>query len=119
VKARAEVERLCSHERMNEKTYNQLENKTAEQMKREMQAVIAKLQSDGVDACQFGTRLFMKDPRRWRQISRVWPKYFAAAQVKCNVRVQILRTGLSTSAPGTMASQSGLAPQVGRRVTVP
>jgi spore germination protein KC len=119
VNARAEVERLCPHEQMNEETYKQLENKTAEHMKREMQAVVAKLQSDGADACQFGTRLFMKDPRHWRQLSRDWPKYFAAAQVNCNVRVQILRTGLSTSAPGTMASQSGLAPQAGRGVTGP
>jgi spore germination protein KC len=119
VHARAEVERLCPKEPMNEETYKQLENKTAEQMERAMQAVVAKLQSDGADACQFGTRLFMKDPRHWRQISQVWPKYFADAEVKCNVRVHILRAGLSAGAPGTMASQSGLAPQAGRGVTVP
>jgi hypothetical protein len=99
---------------MTEKTYKQLEGKTAQQMEREMQALVAKLQTEGVDACQFGTRLFMKYPRFWRQISQSWPKYFADAEVQYDVRVQILRTGLSGDTPETMASQSGVAPQAGR-----
>lgn len=119
VNARGEIVRLCPNERLSEKTYKQLENKFAKQMEREMQAVVAKLQSDGVDACQYGTRLFMKDPKRWRKISQRWPESFASAEVKCNVRVQILRSDLSSSTPESAVSRSGLPPQAGRGVTTP
>ncbi|SFV08864.1 Ger(x)C family spore germination C-terminal domain-containing protein, partial [Alicyclobacillus macrosporangiidus] len=119
VQARAEIERLCPYERLSEKTYKQLEQKTAQYMERQMQAVMTKLQSDGVDACQFGTRLFIENPRRWRQISQQWPDYFARAQVKFNVRVHITRTALSSNTPESAASRSGLAPPAGRGVTTP
>lgn len=119
VRAQAEIERLCPHERMSEKTYKELEKKTAEYIQREIQVVVTKLQSDGVDACQFGNRLFTKNPRYWRQISQSWPDVFAAAQVTCNVRVHVFRSSLSSGTPESTASQSGLAPPAGRGVTVP
>jgi spore germination protein KC len=119
VRAEAEIERLCPYERMSEKTYKELEKKTAEYMEREIQAVVAKLQSDGVDASQFGTRLFTKNPRYWRQISQSWPDDFAKAQVTCNVRVHVFRSSLSSGTPESTVSQSGLAPPAGRGVTVP
>ncbi|WP_029423559.1 Ger(x)C family spore germination protein [Alicyclobacillus macrosporangiidus] len=119
VQARAEIERLCPYERLSEKTYKKYEQETAEYMERQMQAVMTKLQSDGVDACQFGTRLFIENPRRWRQISQQWPDYFARAQVKFNVRVHITRTALSSNTPESAASRSGLAPPAGRGVTTP
>ncbi len=119
VRAQAEIERLCPYERMSEKTNKELEKKTADYMEREIQAVVAKLQSDGVDACEFGNRLFTKNPRYWRQISQSWPDDFAAAQVTCNVRVHVFRSSLSSGTPESTVSQSGLAPPAGRGVTVP
>ncbi|MCL6632808.1 MAG: Ger(x)C family spore germination protein [Alicyclobacillus herbarius] len=119
VQARGEIDRLCPHDQLNEKTYQQLEQETAEYMERQMQAVVTKLQSDGVDACQFGTRLFIEDPRQWRKISQQWSDYFAHAKVKCNVRVHITRTALSSNTPESAASRSGLAPLAGRGVTTP
>ncbi|MDQ0190722.1 Ger(x)C family spore germination protein [Alicyclobacillus cycloheptanicus] len=119
VQARAEIDRLCPNERLSEKTYQQLEQKTAKYMEQHMQAVMTKLQADDVDACQFGTRLFIEDPRTWRQISAQWPVYFARAQVKYNVRVQITRTALSSNTPESSASRSGLVPPAGRGVITP
>ncbi|WP_146824835.1 Ger(x)C family spore germination protein [Alicyclobacillus acidoterrestris] len=116
VQARAEIDRLCPNDRLSEKTYQQLEQKTAKYMERHMQAVMTKLQADDVDACQFGTRLFIEDPHTWRQISAQWPAYFARAQVRCNVRVHITRTALSSNTPESAASRSGLAPPAGRGV---
>ncbi|WP_029422030.1 Ger(x)C family spore germination protein [Alicyclobacillus macrosporangiidus] len=119
VQARAEVDRLCPYKRLTEKTYQQLEQKTAQYMERQMQAVMAKIQSDGVDACQFGTRLFIENPRKWRQISAQWPAYFARAQVRYSVQVHITRTTLSSSTPESAASRSGSAPPAGRGVITP
>lgn len=119
VRAQAGIERLCPNEHMSEKTYTEVENKTAEYMEREIKAVVAKLQTDDVDACQFGTRLFRKDPRYWRQISQSWSDDFAAAQVTCNVRVQVLRSSLTSGTPESAISRSGLAPPAGRGGSVP
>ncbi|MCL6442580.1 MAG: Ger(x)C family spore germination protein [Alicyclobacillus sp.] len=119
VRVEAEIERLCPYERMSEKTYKQLEKKTAKYMEREIRAVVKQLQADGVDACQFGTKVFTRDPQLWGRISRIWPEVFATAQVECNVRVQIVRTGLSAGTPESAASPSGVAPTAGRRASLP
>ncbi|TDY43081.1 Ger(x)C family germination protein [Alicyclobacillus sacchari] len=62
VHARAEVEQICPREKLDEKTFKDLNRMAAAYIQRSMQTTIAKLQQDDVDASQFGKRVFLQNP---------------------------------------------------------
>lgn len=110
VDARAEIEQICPHEKLDEKKLKQLDQKASTYIQQSMQLALRKLQQDDVDACQLGTRVFMQNPAYWRRISPMWSTIFAKAQVDCQANVQIARANLSLNSPESTASRSGEIP---------
>jgi spore germination protein KC len=117
VDVRAEIDRLCPKQKLDESAWIQMEQMTEKDMRRQMHRLLVRLQSKQLDACQFGTRIFETDPKRWRQISDRWPSEFAQAKVDLRVHVHLVRSGLNTSNPENASSPASLPPAAGMEGT--
>ena len=98
VRGVGEVSRLCEEAptKRNMQDWSQVTSSVVQQ---EMEAALAKVQSDGVDAVQFGTALFRSNPSYWRAIAKQWPAMFPRVKVTYDVEFHLIRTGMSSKNP--------------------
>jgi len=99
VRGQAELVRVCSGDRVTPQFVEQLGQATSRLLQGKMERAMALLQQNRVDGVQFGNQLFRRNPRLWRQVANHWQDTFATAKVVYDVKVNILRTGLTLNAP--------------------
>src|SRR5579875_256833 len=107
VDARAEIEQLCPHEKLDDVKLKQLNIMASSEIERSMRNALLKLQEDDVDVCQFGKRIFLQSPDYWRKVSPTWLSAFPKISVEYRANVQIVRANLSLNTPESTVSRSG------------
>ncbi len=80
----------------NTKTVKELEKKTAEVIKNEIELTIAKAQEMKADIFGFGTKFIKYQPKAWKTMEDNWPETFATLKVEVTVKADIKGTGKLT-----------------------
>lgn len=104
VRGSAEVRRMCAKDKLTPQLLRTFGEQTSNVVRSEMNQTMATLQRDHIDAVQFGSRLFEVNPTLWRKLSQKWESTFSSVDVRYDVRINILRTGLISS--GIMADHN-------------
>lgn len=104
VRGSAEVRRMCAKDKLTPQLLRAFGEQTSKFVRSEMSQTMATLQRDHIDAVQFGSRLFEVNPTLWRKLSQNWESTFSSVDVRYDVRINILRTGLISS--GILANQN-------------
>ncbi|MBX6395287.1 MAG: Ger(x)C family spore germination protein [Alicyclobacillaceae bacterium] len=96
-----EVHTLCPGETLSPASMHRWSQLVEQEIQREMERTVERLKEKNVDAAQFGTRIFRKDPAWWRRIARQWPDLFQTCQVQYDVHIHLLRAGMISHPPQT------------------
>lgn len=97
VRGSAEVRRMCAKDKLTPQLIRTLGEQTSNVVRSEMSQTMTTLQRDHLDAVQFGSRLFEVNPTVWRKLSQKWESTFSSVDVRYDVQINILRTGLISS----------------------
>ena len=89
------AEQTTTHDVRQEDTIEQIEEAFSEEIKREMEASVKKIQKEyKSDVFNFGSLLHKKKPELWKKISNDWDeKFFPEVKIQYDVNVTIERTG--------------------------
>lgn len=112
VNGKGEVKKMCTNEKFESRTVRELEVKLAKAIQDEMTGALAYLQKSKTDAVQFGSKLFAKDPRRWRNLSQEWPDHFANAKADYSIDIQITHPGMISKPLPRMYDPKNSAPKL-------
>lgn len=89
------VEQTTAHDVRREEVMKEIEDKISQEIKREMELCVKKLQEQyKTDVLGFQNILHKKDPKLWKELRKDWEdKYFPNIQISYEVKVTIVRTG--------------------------
>ncbi|MDI3327877.1 MAG: Ger(x)C family spore germination protein [Alicyclobacillaceae bacterium] len=109
-----EVEALCPGETPSPEAFRRWGELAAREIRKEMEQAMERLKEKRVDAVQFGTRIFRKDPAWWRTIARRWPDLFPACRVEYDIDIHLLRSGMISHSPQTDYTPENHPPRRGQ-----
>ncbi|OFW80338.1 MAG: hypothetical protein A2201_12865 [Alicyclobacillus sp. RIFOXYA1_FULL_53_8] len=118
VRGAAEIERLCPSAKPTEENMQKWRGQLNQAIGKEMETTMQKLQAQDVDAINFGTRLFQSNPVAWRKLAERWSDVFPTVQVRYDVNLNILRTGMNSGASTSGYTPESLPPEHGRKGAV-
>jgi spore germination protein KC len=72
----------------------QLQNKWADETRKEVLATIKELQRRQIDALEFGATLQQLHPKKWKPLEKDWPRIFSKSDVHVHVEAYLRRTGM-------------------------
>ncbi|MCL6444600.1 MAG: Ger(x)C family spore germination C-terminal domain-containing protein, partial [Alicyclobacillus sp.] len=96
VRGQAEVERLCQGQTLRQPLLEGLAQEAEEVMRAQILQALKPLQAEGLDAVQFGTRLYRRYPAWWKRHRTEWRASFQKVPVNVEVQLSIVRSGLIT-----------------------
>jgi len=118
VRGSAEIERLCPSAKPTEPNMQKWRGELNQAIAKEMDTTLQKLQSQNVEGIDFGTRMCQSDPCQWRKLGGRWQDVFPTVQVRYDVNVNILRTGMNSGASTSGYTPEALPPEHGRKGAV-
>lgn len=118
VRGMAEVAHLCPGQRPTAQTLSKWKQALNQQVAQDMQASLRVIQEDDVDAVGFGTRVFQVNPSAWRAIATRWPELFPTIRVRYDVRLNILRTGMTSDFSTDGYTPQAYPPKHGREESI-
>jgi spore germination protein KC len=87
----------CKDDLTQIKTYEKFGRLTEEEIKRNLEATIEKLQQEyKADIFGFGEMLYHQDYKNYKRIEKDWDKYFKDALVNVDVNIKLRRSGIRT-----------------------
>ena len=118
LRGKAELERACPDLQLNVEAMKKMEQALNQEVELRMRETMKTLQDKRTDTAQFGTAVFQQHPRLWRQYSDEWDNLFQHATVTYDVKIHLLRTGLSATGPTVDYTRAQLPPKSGREAKV-
>ncbi len=110
VSARAEINHYSESKNITPEVIASLEAQTEDLMQGEMKDAFRQMQEKDVDGAQLASELFREAPQTWKQIAPQWSDIYPKLKVNTNVRVHILRSGLSGRPPTSSDTVNGSLP---------
>jgi spore germination protein KC len=80
---------------LEKETIEQIETISEEMLRKNMEVVIQKVQTEfETDIFGFGNLIFKKDPKLWKQLSSDWDQYFKNLEIEIKPEIHIVNTAL-------------------------